>query len=157
MESWREMICSKSYGTHSKMLADEIATLAKRLVTDTIPHDYISTLLTCRLVPLKKKDYSIRLASRCWWMPTAYHWQNNHRTAEGRHHTCSGNTADICGTGIGHRSSNTCCKEKFWRGQQWMPAVSGCRQCLQQTQQKSQSRKHQKTVSPMYTYLHNSK
>ena len=42
------------------MLADEIATLAKRLVMDTIPHDYISTLLTCRLVPLKKKDNGIR-------------------------------------------------------------------------------------------------
>ena len=37
-----------------------------------------------------------------------------------------------------------------------MPAAGGRRQCLQQTQQKSQSRKHQKTVSPMYTYLHNS-
>jgi len=45
MDTWRELICSKSYGTHSKMLADEIATLAKRLATDTIPHDYISTLL----------------------------------------------------------------------------------------------------------------
>jgi len=33
MDTWREMICSKSHGTHSKMLADEIATLAKR------PHD----------------------------------------------------------------------------------------------------------------------
>jgi len=40
MDTWGEMICSKSYGTHSKMLADEIATLAKRLATDTIPHDY---------------------------------------------------------------------------------------------------------------------
>ena len=39
---------------------DEIATLAKRLATDTIPHDYISTLLACRLVPLKKKDNGIR-------------------------------------------------------------------------------------------------
>jgi len=29
-----------------------------------------------------------------------------------------------------------------------MPAVSRCRQCIQQTQQKSQPRKHQKTVSP---------
>jgi len=42
------------------MLADEIATLAKRLGTDTIPHEYISTLLACRLVPLKKKDNGIR-------------------------------------------------------------------------------------------------
>ena len=60
MDTWREMICSKSYDTHSKMLADEIATLAKRLATDIIPHDYISTLLACRLVPLKKKDNGIR-------------------------------------------------------------------------------------------------
>jgi len=42
------------------MLAGEIATLAKRLATDIIPHDYISTLLACRLVPLKKKDNGIR-------------------------------------------------------------------------------------------------
>ena len=60
MDTWREMICSKSYGTHSKMLADEIVTLAKRLATDTIPHDYTSTFLACRLVPLKKKDSGIR-------------------------------------------------------------------------------------------------
>jgi len=46
-------------------------------------------------------------------MPTANHWQNNHRTAEGRHHTCSGNTANMCGTGIGHRSSNTCLRKSF--------------------------------------------
>jgi len=49
------MICSKSYGTHSQKLADEIATLARRLAMDTIPHNYILTLLACRLVPLKKK------------------------------------------------------------------------------------------------------
>ena len=60
MDTWREMICSKSYGTHSQMLADEIATLAKCLATDAIPHDYISTLLACRLVPLTKKDNGIR-------------------------------------------------------------------------------------------------
>ena len=60
MDTRRELICSKSYGTRSKMLADEIVTLAKRLMTDTIPHDYISTLLACRLIPLKKKDNSIR-------------------------------------------------------------------------------------------------
>jgi len=36
METWREMICSKSYGTHSQTLANEIATLARRLATDII-------------------------------------------------------------------------------------------------------------------------
>jgi len=60
METWREMICSKSYGTNSQKLADEIATLARRLATNTIPHKYISTLLACRLVPLKKIDNGIR-------------------------------------------------------------------------------------------------
>jgi len=41
-----------------------------------------------------------------------------------------GNIANMCATGIRHnnRSSNACCKEKLWRGQQWMPAVSGRRQ-----------------------------
>jgi len=42
------------------MLADEIATLARRLTMDTIPHDYMSTLLACRLIPLKKKNNGIR-------------------------------------------------------------------------------------------------
>ena len=81
------------------------------------------------------------MASRCRWMPMTNHWQNNHRTTEGRHHLCSRNTANMCGTGIRHRSSNTSWKEKLHRGKQWMPAVSGCRQCIQQTQQKSQPRK----------------
>ena len=60
MDTWREKICSKSCGTHSNMLADEITTLFKRLATDTIPNDYILTLLACRLVPLKKKDNGIK-------------------------------------------------------------------------------------------------
>jgi len=60
MDTWREMICSKSYGTHLKMLADEVATLARHLAMDTIPNDYISTLSACRLVPLKKKDNGVR-------------------------------------------------------------------------------------------------
>jgi len=60
-ETLKEMICWKSYGTYSQRLADKIATLAKHLVTDTIiPHQHISTLLACRLVPLKKKDNGIR-------------------------------------------------------------------------------------------------
>jgi len=66
MDTWREMICSKSLlpcqiieRNDCQITADKIATLAKRLATDTIPHDYISTLLACRLVPLKKKDNGI--------------------------------------------------------------------------------------------------
>ena len=63
IETWRDMICLKLYGTHSQKLADEIATLARRLATDTIPHYHISTFLACRLVPLKKKDNGIRPVS----------------------------------------------------------------------------------------------
>ena len=55
MGTWREMIFSKSHGIHSQTLAEEIVTLARRLATDTIPHDHISTLLACRLVLLNKK------------------------------------------------------------------------------------------------------
>jgi len=60
METWREMICLKSYGTKNYHLSDEITTFVRCLTTDIIPHDHISTLLTCRLVPLKKKDNVIR-------------------------------------------------------------------------------------------------
>ena len=51
------------------MLADEIATLARRLTMDTIPHDYMSTLLACRLIPLKKKNNGIRPVGvgECLW------------------------------------------------------------------------------------------
>jgi len=70
METWKEIICSKSYGAHSHKLADKIAkladkiaTLARRLVTEIIPHDHISSLLACRLVPQKKKDNGIRPVS----------------------------------------------------------------------------------------------
>ena len=44
----------KSYGTYSKKLADEIFTLARHLATDIIPHDHISTLIACRLLPVNK-------------------------------------------------------------------------------------------------------
>ena len=76
MDTWREMICSKSLlpcqiieRNDCQITADKIATLAKRLATDTIPHDYISTLLACRLVPLKKKDNGISPVGigKCLW------------------------------------------------------------------------------------------
>jgi len=54
------MIASKSCGAFSQKQVDEIGTLARRLATDTIPHQHISALLACRLVPLKKKDNGIK-------------------------------------------------------------------------------------------------
>jgi len=47
METWKEMICSKSYGTHSQKPADEITTLARRLATDNLPHRYICCRGVC--------------------------------------------------------------------------------------------------------------
>ena len=41
-------------------LSEEIANLSKRLCSEAIPSDYISTLMACRLVPLKKLDNSVR-------------------------------------------------------------------------------------------------
>jgi len=50
---------SKSYGSASRKLANEIATRTRHLATDTIPHYFISILLACGLV-LKKKENSIK-------------------------------------------------------------------------------------------------
>ena len=88
------------------MLADEIATLAKRLATDTIPHDYISNLLACRLVPLKKDNGILSVGvGECL------------RRIIGETITGLLKEDIIHAVGklqtFGHRSSNTCCKEKF--------------------------------------------
>ena len=60
MDLWQQLLCTKFSETHSKNLADEIATLTKRLCTQDVCNDEISTLLACRLVPLKKSDEAIR-------------------------------------------------------------------------------------------------
>ena len=60
MDLWQQLLCTKFSETHSKNLADEIATLTKRLCTQDVCNDEISTLLACRLVPLKKSDGAIR-------------------------------------------------------------------------------------------------
>ena len=57
---WQQLLCTKFSETHSKNLFDEIATLTKRLCTQDVCNDEISTLLACRLVPLKKSDGAIR-------------------------------------------------------------------------------------------------
>jgi len=44
--TWRDIICSKSYGTHSQNLDVVVTSFARHLATDIIPHDHIlSTLL----------------------------------------------------------------------------------------------------------------
>jgi len=55
---------------HLQKLADEIAILAKRLAMNTIPQTYISLLLACRLVPLKKDNgiRSVGVGECLWWI-----------------------------------------------------------------------------------------
>jgi len=84
------------------------------------------------------------------------HWQNNHRTAEGRHHTCSGNTADMCRTRIGHRSSNTCCKESFEEDNSEYLLLVDADNAFNKLNRKVSLENIKRLCPPMYTYLHNS-
>ena len=59
-DTWKNMICSKAHGSEGVQLSEEIASLSKRLCSEVIPFEYISTLMSCRLVPLKKLDNSVR-------------------------------------------------------------------------------------------------
>ena len=59
-DTWKNMICSKAHGSEGMQLAEEIAILSRRLCSETIPFDYVRTLMSCRLVPLKKLDNSVR-------------------------------------------------------------------------------------------------
>ena len=59
-ETWKHMICSKAHGNEGAQLSEEIAILARRLCSEEIPFEYISTMMSCRLVPLKKSDNSVR-------------------------------------------------------------------------------------------------
>ena len=59
-EIWRKILCSKFFTNASNQLAEEIAKLARRLCVDEIPFNSISTLMACRLVPLKKEDDGVR-------------------------------------------------------------------------------------------------
>ena len=59
-DTWKNMICSNAHGSEGMQLAEEIASLSRRLCSEMIPYEYISTLMSCRLVPLKKQDDSVR-------------------------------------------------------------------------------------------------
>ena len=54
------MACSKSFGNDPEALREEVALLAKRLCIEAIPYENISAYLSCRLVPLSKRDEGVR-------------------------------------------------------------------------------------------------
>ena len=57
---WKKMLCSNVFKDCSVNLAEEVATLARKLCVKDIPFECISTLVACRLVPLMKEDNGIR-------------------------------------------------------------------------------------------------
>ena len=59
-DSWKHVLCSKSFGKLSEELADEIAIATRRFCVEDIPHNYTNLLFDCRLVPLMKEDNGVR-------------------------------------------------------------------------------------------------
>ena len=57
---WKHMLCSKAYGALSDELADAVAVLTRRICTEDIPYDHVSSLFSCRLVPLIKETDGVR-------------------------------------------------------------------------------------------------
>ena len=53
-ESFRRVLCSKSFGTCSKTLREEIALLAKNLATKTYHPCLVEAFVACRLLPIDK-------------------------------------------------------------------------------------------------------
>ena len=59
-DTWKHMLCSKAYGALADELADAVAVLARRICTEDIPYDHVSSFFSCRLVPLIKETDGVR-------------------------------------------------------------------------------------------------
>ena len=59
-KGFRRILACKSFKQSSVKLCDEIAMLAARLCTTYIDPGSIEALLACRLIPLDKRDGSVR-------------------------------------------------------------------------------------------------
>lgn len=55
-DGWQHILCSKYYGKKSANLSTAIANVAKRMCAEEIEAVSLEELLSCRLIPLKKKD-----------------------------------------------------------------------------------------------------
>ena len=51
---WKRILCSKSYGKIATNACDSIARMCRRLCTEYVDPDSISSLVACRLIPLDK-------------------------------------------------------------------------------------------------------
>jgi len=84
------------------------------------------------------------------------HWQNNHSTAKGRHHPSSGNTVDMCGTGIRHReAARHAVRKSYTEENSECLLLVDADNAFNKLNRKV-SLENIKRLSPMYTYLHNS-
>ena len=55
-DGWKHILCSKFYGKKAEQLRTTIAGMCRRICTEEVNPDCLEELLSCRLIPLKKKD-----------------------------------------------------------------------------------------------------
>ena len=95
------MLCSKAYGVLSDELADAVAVLTRRICTEDIPYDHVSSLFSCRLVPLIKEINGVRPVGigetlrRIVGKSVAKSLRNDIQMAGGCLQTCTGIEAGI--------------------------------------------------------------
>ena len=98
---WKHMLCSKAYGALADELADAVAVLTKRICTEDIPYDHVSSLFACRLVPLIKETDGVRPVGigetlrRIMGKSIAKALRNDIQMAGGCLQTCTGIEAGI--------------------------------------------------------------
>ena len=59
-DTWKHLLCSRVFGKLSEEFANAIAVASRRLCKEDIPHQYLTLLWDCRLVPLMKEDNGVR-------------------------------------------------------------------------------------------------
>ena len=100
-DTWKHILCSKSYGKLSDELAEEIALIARRLCIEEVPYHHVNLLFDCRLVALKKTDNGVRPVGigetlrRIIGKSVARITGNDIQTAGGTLQTCTGVKAGI--------------------------------------------------------------
>ena len=98
---WKHILCSKSYGTLSKDLADRIAVTTRKICIEDIPSEHTGLLFACRLIPLIKDTDGTRpigigeILRRIMGKAISKCLQLNIQYAGGRLQTCTGIEAGI--------------------------------------------------------------
>ena len=89
-------------------------------------------------------------------MPTANHWQNNHRTGEGRHHTCSGTLQPCAGLESGIEAAIHAVRKSFEEdNSESCLLLADADNVFDKLNRKVSLENIKRLCPPMYTYLHN--